>query len=86
MNKEKVKVKICMRIQFLKKNNLLKNKAYTYLLLLVVLVFPLCATSFSWIFIEKYNGYYATIFTLYFAIFSYNKQQDKLLEKKTKRK
>lgn len=82
MNKEKVKVKICTRIQFLKKNNLLKNKAYTYLLLLVVLVFPLCATSFSWIFIEKYNGYYATIFTLYFAIFSYNKQQDKLLEKK----
>ena len=33
---------------------------------------------------REYQSYYATIFTLSFAIFSYNKQQEKLLEEKQK--
>ena len=34
--------------------------------------------------LKEYKSYYATILTLSFAIFSYNKQQEKLLEEKQK--
>lgn len=51
---------------------------------LIIVIFPFIIEHFSWATLRYYRAYYATVLTLFFAIFSFIYQQNKILEDQKK--